>query len=59
MKNLKYTPSEDLNWGELKQLIDSTEGITDESKIDHIRIKGSSNTVHVAIDDEGEMIAHD
>ena len=55
----EYKLACDLNWGELKQLIDNCPGVTDETRIDTIGYKGASNVMFTMLNEDGEIISHD
>jgi hypothetical protein len=50
--------SDEITWGELKKFVDSHEGVTDNTKIDSIRLKSSHNKIGLILDQD-EIVIND
>jgi hypothetical protein len=51
-------PSEKLTVGKLKGLLDSL-NIDDDALVDSVRLKGSSNSIYLSKNEDGELVVCD
>jgi len=51
--------SDDISWGELKELVNSHPDVNDHTKIDSFRLKASHNRVYLTVNDDLEIVLGD